>query len=179
MKRLRLSTLFVRRVLPIFICLGFEASAVVLRKGTDSTTPAFTHTLKQYAGKFCSGKYVALELKLDSMLQLNLQAGRGPEQLCNKLTQDGDSYVVDSCAGTSDGCPASCNECQEDLVKHFKIDECKDGWKLVAGAAPEDCTDGHIECTSKNQVDIGLARWCDKWPTTNTLVKAKTADELE
>merc|ERR1719359_748589 len=99
---------------------------------------------------------------------MNLPSGRSPPVVCNKLEtgdgEDGNDFVVHSCpADDSGSCPANCDACKEDYVKHFEVNVCKDGWLLVAGAAPEDCDSGHLECNSKNQVDIGLARWCEKW----------------
>eukprot|EP00929_Paragymnodinium_shiwhaense_P114703 TRINITY_DN83180_c0_g1_i1.p1 TRINITY_DN83180_c0_g1~~TRINITY_DN83180_c0_g1_i1.p1 ORF type:complete len:190 (-),score=58.20 TRINITY_DN83180_c0_g1_i1:129-698(-) len=143
---------------------------------------AGAYTLHQYIdGQFCSGRYVALELTLDTMSQIRL-AERTPSVLCNKLEKNataGDtSFVVHSCPGDdTTGCPANCDACGEDLVKHFTLNICKDGWMLVSGPAPEDCTTEHKQCASVNQVDIGLARWCDKWPTAATYV-AKSADEI-
>lgn len=146
------------------------AAAVLLRRSAQGVPD---YTLAQYNGRFCSGTFVALELTLGQMTQFHLPRNRQPEVLCNKLVQnstDG-TFVVHSCAGGSSGCPAHCDNCHEDLVKHFKLNECNEGWKLVAGAAPEDCTTGHQQCTSKNQVDVGLARWCDRWPTPGTEAK--------
>eukprot|EP00927_Polykrikos_kofoidii_P071142 TRINITY_DN67467_c0_g1_i1.p1 TRINITY_DN67467_c0_g1~~TRINITY_DN67467_c0_g1_i1.p1 ORF type:complete len:191 (-),score=24.70 TRINITY_DN67467_c0_g1_i1:107-679(-) len=140
-----------------------------------------TYHLKQYiTGEFCTGRYVALDLTVDQMIQLHLPDGRSPGVLCNKLERsDGNSFVVHSCAGDdTSGCPNHCDECREDLVKHFDIDVCSEGWMLKAGSAPEDCDTDHKECVSKNRVDVGLARWCDKWPTpTNASnVSLDTAD---
>lgn len=99
------------------------------------------------------------------MTQLMLPDGRSPKVLCNKLEQNSttSAYVVHSCPGDSAGCPTNCDNCHEDLVKHFSLNMCEKGWKLTSGVAPDDCTTEHKECTSKNKVDVGLARWCAKW----------------
>jgi len=126
----------------------------------------------QYRQKFCTGTYVALEFNsLGQMTQVNIPKSKSPiaqpEVLCNLLQKnetDG-TYVLHSCPGLPEGhCPANCNSCGEDYVKHFELSVCKNGWKLLKGPAPKDCTEEKKECTSLNQVDVGLARWCPSWP---------------
>jgi len=126
----------------------------------------------EYRQKFCTGTYVALEFNsLGQMTQLNIPKSKSPigqpAVLCNKLDKnvtDG-IYTLHSCPGLPEGhCPANCNSCGEDFVKHFELSVCNKGWKLLKGPAPEDCTEEKKECTSKNQVDVGLARWCHSWP---------------
>mmetsp|Transcript_37614 Transcript_37614/g.117206 ORF Transcript_37614/g.117206 Transcript_37614/m.117206 type:complete len:188 (+) Transcript_37614:42-605(+) len=136
--------------------------AVTTAKAEVSTLA--THTLRQYYGSFCHGTYVALELQFDMMTKLVLPASRGV--VCNELRNGTNgSYVVDSCVGEVNlACPTSCN-CPEDMVKHFSLNECSEGWMLVPGAAASDCGQGNKECLSKNRVDVGLARWCSRWPT--------------
>mmetsp|Transcript_30427 Transcript_30427/g.90319 ORF Transcript_30427/g.90319 Transcript_30427/m.90319 type:complete len:178 (+) Transcript_30427:59-592(+) len=150
------------------------ASAVVV---SSSMTAGEFH-LRQYNGKFCSGRYVALDLREGMMEQKNLPDGRQPDVLCNKLEKNADdTYTVHSCPGDSQGCPMNCDSCAEDMVKHFTPGQCAGGWMLVEGASPEDCRSGHEECSSANQVDVGLARWCGRWPSV--ALKAKSADDLE
>mmetsp|Transcript_1492 Transcript_1492/g.2019 ORF Transcript_1492/g.2019 Transcript_1492/m.2019 type:complete len:201 (-) Transcript_1492:136-738(-) len=134
------------------------------------------YTLAQFQGTLCSGKFVALELTLDMMTQLSLPTGRSPEVLCNKLESADGAFVVHSCPGTTaSGCPLTCESCHEDMVKHFTLGQCAGGWMLTQGDA---CSDNE-NCISKNQVDVGLARWCNKWPTpgVNTYEK-KTSEDL-
>lgn len=138
------------------LCLRI-VSGIAVRSKDDTD-----YTLVQFADSFCKGKYHCLELTLDSMTQKKLPEGRSPPVLCDKLEkgEEEGSFVVHSCPGTrATGCPDSCEECHEDLVKHFEPDVCKDGYMLKKGKAEKD--EG---CLSVNKLDIGLARWCDKWP---------------
>lgn len=128
------------------------------------------YTLMQFQGTHCAGgSYVCLSLTLGTFTRKNLPEGRSPEVLCDKLEKDGEdgNFVLDSCPGTeADGCPVDkCKNCTEDAVKHFIIDQCIGGYLLKAGK-PED-----LGCISWDQVDLGLARWCDRWPTSKHDIK--------
>jgi len=136
-----------------------------------------SYSLRQYTGTYCSGSYVALELNLNRMNHLTLPSGTIS---CNRLKENASStvsFMVNSCPGDASGsCPATC-DCREDLTKHFTIDKCNGGWMLVKGESPTDCGQGNDECRGKNNVDVGLARWCVKWPS-GPQYRAKDADEV-
>lgn len=128
--------------------------------------------LLQYRQRFCTGTYVALEFNsLGAMTQVNIPKSKSPigqpEVICNQLDKNATDgkYTLHSCLGLPEGhCGANCNSCGEDYVKHFELSVCNKGWLLLKGPAPEDCTGEKKECTSLNQVDVGLARWCKSWP---------------
>eukprot|EP00446_Apocalathium_sp_SHHI-4_P002479 CAMPEP_0177195808 /NCGR_PEP_ID=MMETSP0367-20130122/23714_1 /TAXON_ID=447022 ORGANISM="Scrippsiella hangoei-like, Strain SHHI-4" /NCGR_SAMPLE_ID=MMETSP0367 /ASSEMBLY_ACC=CAM_ASM_000362 /LENGTH=180 /DNA_ID=CAMNT_0018643867 /DNA_START=56 /DNA_END=598 /DNA_ORIENTATION=- len=150
-----------------------------LRHLEAEASQATKYTLAQYRGNFCTGRYVALELTLGMMTQISLPEGRSPEVLCNKLVgDDSGKFVVHSCPGSAaTGCPLHCDGCHEDMVKHFAVGQCTDGWMLFEGDV---CTADNADCISKNKVDVGLARWCNRWPAPGVPVyKVKDAEELD
>mmetsp|Transcript_45862 Transcript_45862/g.109207 ORF Transcript_45862/g.109207 Transcript_45862/m.109207 type:complete len:183 (-) Transcript_45862:164-712(-) len=148
------------------------------RRGVSTSTPTAgdPFVLRQYSNQFCGAEspYTLIELQYNYMTQLTTHSGM---VVCNKVAMnetDG-TYVVDSCPVGPSGCPATCQDCLEDMVKHFSLGECEGGWLLVQGAATEECGPEHL-CRGKNVVDVGLARWCDQWPVLGA--EAKTSDEL-
>lgn len=133
-------------------------------KGSD-------YTLMQFHGTHCAGgNYVCLSLTLGSFTRKNLPDGHLPPVLCDKLTKNDDdgNFEIDSCPGSDeDGCPVDkCKNCTEDAVRHFALDLCQGGYMLKAGK-PEDIGG----CISTDRVDLGLARWCDRWPTSKHEIK--------
>eukprot|EP00746_Dinoflagellata_sp_MGD_P164168 gnl/MRDRNA2_/MRDRNA2_92646_c0_seq1.p1 gnl/MRDRNA2_/MRDRNA2_92646_c0~~gnl/MRDRNA2_/MRDRNA2_92646_c0_seq1.p1 ORF type:complete len:251 (-),score=47.33 gnl/MRDRNA2_/MRDRNA2_92646_c0_seq1:79-831(-) len=132
------------------------------------------YTLMQFSSKFCKSEtYVCLSLTEGQFTRKHLPDGRSPEILCDKLTkEDEDGYFsIDSCPGTdADGCPVDkCKNCTEDAVKHFVLDQCDGGYMLKKGQP-----DG-FNCVSVDNVDVGLARWCDRWPTSSSDIKVQHA----
>ncbi|CAK0863340.1 unnamed protein product [Prorocentrum cordatum] len=119
--------------------------------------------------------------RLEYMLQTTMPEGRTPEVVCSRLERNStdSSYVVRSCPGSAaSGCSADCGSCVQDMVRHFTLDRCAAGWKLHQGAAPEDCAGERKECAGLNQVDVGLSRWCNRWPVAGETSSAKSSDEL-
>mmetsp|Transcript_90000 Transcript_90000/g.155909 ORF Transcript_90000/g.155909 Transcript_90000/m.155909 type:complete len:195 (+) Transcript_90000:126-710(+) len=159
-------------LLPLSLPVVNEAA--VLRARTVDIVNHFH--LKQYSSEFCSGTYHAIDLTKGVMKRIDLAEPRIPAVVCNMLTEETDGgYKVDSCPGDKDtGCPTSCADCKEDLVHAFPtLDECKGGWMLSSGLAA-DASDLDDQM-SANKLDIGLARWCDRWPTA---AATKTSEDL-
>lgn len=142
-----------------------------LRAGLDDgSTADKEYTLMQFNSEYCKSEtYICLSLTEGQFTRKNLPEGRTPEILCDKLNKEDEdgNFVIDSCPGTeADGCPTDkCKNCTEDAVKHFALDQCNGGWMLKKGK-PEG-----YNCLSTDNVDLGLARWCDRWPTSSSDIK--------
>lgn len=129
------------------------------------------YTLIQYIqSSTCMGeRFVCQPLQLEQVTSIVHKE----RKICSKVSKvESGDFEVDTCPAKSDMCEHEC-ECSESF--EYKLDECMYGenfaknvavsWKLVKGTK--------AGCISNN-MDTGLARACNKWPSKK---KKMTADE--
>lgn len=169
----------------LVLCLSSRASAgrLATKKGhlryveSDVEKPTKDrgekYTLIQYIqSSSCMGeRFVCQPLELDMVTSVVYKS----RKVCSKVfkTETG-AFEVDTCPAKADMCPDEC-PCSETF--DYNLDECMYGqnyaknvavsWKLIKGTK-EGCINSNM--------DTGLARACNKWPSKK---KRMTADEEE
>merc|ERR550514_2626286 len=161
-----------------------QPAAVDASAAPTSGFSPYTHTLVQYlSSSTCmSDRYVCLQLRLGRTTQVGLPERHGGNSVCNKLTsvEEETTFRLDSCYPPAAGCgPTACDACAESsLTKPYNLGECH-GEVLPGGIASSlkllegDAATNKLKCSTMG-LDLGLARWCDKWPS-KTGGKEKTA----
>lgn len=134
------------------------------------------YTLIQYIqSSTCMGeRYVCQPLQMDQVTSVVHKS----RKICSKVfkTESG-AFEVDTCPAKADMCEHEC-ECSETF--EYNLDECMYGqnfakdvavsWKLVKGTKEG--------CIASN-MDTGLARACNKWPSKKPKMKADEGDDEE
>lgn len=162
----------------------FQPAAVDATAEPTSEFSPYTHTLVQYlSSSTCMGEnYVCLQLRLDRMTTnkppSDVHEGKS---ICNKLESlpedDEEIFHLNSCYAPAEGCgPFVCDECSaRNPSPPFTLGECH-GENMVGGVSSSkkllegDITTLGLKCAAR-QVDIGLARWCDRWPDKGPIEK--------
>jgi len=134
------------------------------------------YTLIQYIqSSTCMGeRYVCQPLQLDQVTSVVHKS----RKICSKVfkTESG-AFEVDTCPAKADMCEHEC-ACSETF--EYNLDECMYGenfakdvavsWKLVKGTKEG--------CIASN-MDTGLARACNKWPSKKPKMTADEGEEEE
>jgi hypothetical protein len=119
-------------------------------------------------------RFVCQPLQLDQVTSVVHKS----RKVCSKVfkTESG-AFEVDTCPAKADTCEHEC-ECSETF--EYNLDECMFGqnfakdvavsWKLVKGTKEG--------CVASN-MDTGLARACNKWPSKKPKMKADEGEEDE